>query len=488
MAEETASHLLVRAMDTLAESVEITDCQGRLVYVNEAFERLTGWSADEALGRTPRELLRSDAHPPEFWDEIWRCIVRGEVWRGLLRSLDRSGALFTCEVTVNPVTDDDGRVTNFVCVRADPTRRAAIASEERRRGSLEGLNLLATGLSHEVNNPLAWISADLELIQHQLTDQDTTHAELAELVEEAQQGVTRIRRVLADLRTFGEASARNATRIEVHELVTFATDMLRAQLEERAELVQQVQATPAVQGDRVALAQVVLHLLLNALHAIDGRPDRRITIRTRRADDGSALLEIEDTGCGMDAETLPRAFEPFFTTRKAGDGAGLGLTHALKVVEAHGGTLELRSTPDQGTVATVRLPPSGPRVHAGGPIVIIDDEPTMRRVMALALSDRPLRVFGSSAAARDFLLTEDVGVVVCDLVLPGQSGPELYREIAAARPELADRFVFVTGGGPHPKVEDFLADGSHPVLAKPFRPAELNGWVDGLLHRDEESP
>ena len=493
MVEDTASRLLVRALDTLADSVEITDCQARLVYVNGAFERLTGWTRDEALGHRPRDLLRGDAHPDAFWEALWRELRAGRAWRGTLESRHRSGTPLVCEVTITPLLDDDGQVAHVVCVRQDPARRAALASEERRRGSLDGVNLLAAGVSHEVNNPLAWISADLELLQARIREAEREGAEVdrdevRELLDEAQQGVTRIRRVLSDLRNFGEAAGRHTTRIEIHELVTFATDMLRAQLDERAELIHQVSATPAVQGDRVALAQVVLHLLLNALHAIDGQPARKITVSTRRGSDGCAVLEVADTGCGISEEYLPRVFEPFFTTRTAGEGAGLGLTHALKVVEAHGGTIELASTVDEGTRVTVRLPPSGPRAHASGPIVIIDDEPTMRRIMALSLGDRPLRVFATSREAREFLLHEDVGVVVCDLVLPGQSGPELFREVVTARPELRHRFLFVTGGGPHPKVEDFLAEGGHPVLAKPFRPAELNGWVDALLHDDDSTP
>ncbi|GEM_PF-3425840 len=485
--QRTASSLLARALSTLADSVEITDHQGRLVYVNDAFTTLTGYPREEALGRTPRALLRGDAHPPSFWKDLWSRVLAGEVWRGALQSRRRDGTPLLAEVTINPIVGEDGLASHFICVRSDPGRRAALTSEARRLGSLDGLQLVASGVSHEVNNPLAWISADLDLLGEQIEEAakalgSDRATELQQLVAEAQHGVTRIRKVVSDLRTFGQPN--HSERVTVDEVVTFALDMLSAEMDERCSLVQEIAPTPLVRGDRVALGQAVMHLLLNALHAV-GAQGGTITVRTRTGRAGQAVLEVEDDGVGIADDHLDRIWEPFFSTRRAGEGAGLGLTHALRIAEKHGGSLEASSTPGVGTRLVLELPPFSSGSEARRPIVVIDDEPAILRILELALDGHVVTTFQSATDALEHLMHADVGVVICDLVMPVLTGPELFAQVIAKRPELEHRFLFVTGGGPHPLVDAFLDGCTYPVLRKPFRPGVLAGHVADLLQQTD---
>jgi len=284
-----------------------------------------------------------------------------------------------------------GRGLSAAVARALARREASRAlappawgSPDLKATRLSSLGMMAAGVAHEINNPLAYVRSNLEFVLEEFSDLaerfgrlvrrfpnvagsatgfpdlETRLRELREAMDEANEGVTRVSGVVGGLRQF---SSRPRTDVGGVDLVAVARSSLRMAartVEERARLVARLEPVPTVRASDAYLGQVVLNLLLNAAQAVpEGHPDaHRVTLATRTAADGRAILEVSDTGVGMDADVVARIFEPFFTTKPVGEGTGLGLSVSRRVVEAFGGTLEVDSAAGRGSTFRVLLPPA----------------------------------------------------------------------------------------------------------------------------------
>jgi signal transduction histidine kinase len=375
---------------------------------------------------------------------------------------------------------------------------------------------LAAGVGHEINNPLAYVSGNLQWLGEELDRQlqavraggpDPASAaaalqEMSSVVRESLDGTDRVRRIVQQLRTFSRGGdEERRVPMRVTEALEVAVDMGRHETKHHAHLVRNYGAAPAVRANAVQLAQVFLNLIVNAAQAMaSGAPDSneiRITVTTDA--DGWASVEIADTGVGIPADVLPRLFEPFYTTKAPGLGTGLGLCVSRGIVRGLGGDISVRSTPGQGSVFTVRLPPcdepaelaapapAAPRVPAPTPapsgvrrILVVDDEP-----LVLSSLSRLLRGWGdvrTTASGHQALEALRGGasfdVVLCDLIMPDMSGIDLYRAVSSERPHQASRFVFVTGGGSDPAAREFLEGWDGPFLFKPLSLDQLRRVVD----------
>jgi CheY-like chemotaxis protein len=238
-----------------------------------------------------------------------------------------------------------------------------------------------------------------------------------------------------------------------------------------------------VRANEARLGQIVLNLLLNATHAMkEGQQEtNRIRVGTR-AEAGQVVIEVSDNGPGIPPELAGRVFDPFFTTKPRGIGTGLGLAMVHGVVTELGGTVGVDTALGEGTRFTVRLPPSVAERPAGSDtadlepastrrVLVIDDDPLILSTLRRALEGAGHAVEGvdGGAAARAWLEADaDFDVVFCDLLMPGTTGMDLHQWCAEAHPELAERFVFMSGGVFTSRVHAFLRSVDNPVVDKPF--------------------
>ena len=335
--------------------------EGRFVYVNSRMVALLGAAGpDELVGREVWEYIHPGDRVP---------LGKGsERWRPREMRLAANPAT-TIDVAGFPLLFDGAEAV--VVFARDVSDRKRMQEKLILADRLASVGTLAAGVAHEINNPLASLIANLSLMQGQLEQAvrggamtpEAVHAflaELREIVDESLEGADRVSRIVRDLKMVVRTEGPRGGDSDVREVLESALSVVGNEIRRTARLVRACEATPRVAANDSQLGQVFVNLLLNAVQALpDGEPDRNaITVATRTADDGSAVVEIADTGCGIPPESLPRLYDPFFTTKPVGTGTGLGLSICDGIVASLGGRIEVESEVGKGSLFRVILPPA----------------------------------------------------------------------------------------------------------------------------------
>lgn len=378
------------ALESAPTGVVITDREGRITWVNHQFTHINGYTAEEALGQTPR-LLKSGKHDQSFYQHLWETILSGQIWRGEFINRRKDGSLYIEEEIIAPVRDARGTISHFIGVHQDITERKRI--EEALRTKTEQIRemtqqlwqtakLATTGeltasIAHELNNPLATVSLRVESLLTQVPPDDPKRRAL-EVIE---QEVERMGNLVTNLLQFSRRSQPQISTLDVREETERTLELIHYHLRNRRISVVREFApdVPMVQADRQQLRQLFLNLFTNASDAMP--QGGTLTLRVKAISDvefrisnlptpdpgspAAVVIEVEDTGVGIAPADLPKVMEPFFTTKPEGMGTGLGLAICRRIVQEHGGTLELTSEPGRGTTVRITLPVAGnPSNHA----------------------------------------------------------------------------------------------------------------------------
>jgi signal transduction histidine kinase/CheY-like chemotaxis protein len=431
-----------------------------------------------------------------------------------------------------PLLDDRGRSAGVIGVALDITdleeAKGQLKESERLRIDSErmaSLGTLAAGVAHEINNPLTYVNILLgrlvSLEQANATDELCRHR--LEMLDEVREGVGRVEQIVRALRMFSSGDEEAHGPVDVHEALEAALRMVGHEIRHRAELVRAYGDIPRVRGSSARLAQVFLHLLVNAAQSMpEGEAHtHQLRVATRKLDDGRVVIEIVDSGTGIPRELVGRIFEPFFTTRRVGQGSGLGLSICRGIVHAMGGEIAVESELGHGSRFSVVLPAYGSDVAAtdaaavaatgyaeGTPdpaapqvpwratplprrrarVLVVDDDRAVARVVATVLGEH--HEVTTAASGREALgvleRQPDVDLIVCDLMMPEVSGIDLYESLILVRPELEHRFIFMTGGAFTPAARAFLERVTVPRIEKPFQPEPLVAMVNDVLARAAE--
>lgn len=381
---------------------------------------------------------------------------------------------------------------------------ARIRTTLERADRMSSIGLLAAGMAHEVNNPLTYLSANLSFAQQVIERRDGTETRgddgaIVDALTDAQDAVERIRRIVADLKLYARPedeleAEREACRPE--DIVSAALKLARHELQHRATVEVSHADPPPVFGSEARLVQVLLNLLVNAAQAIPpgAASEHRVEVSTGRGEDGCAWIRVRDTGPGIPEAILLRVKEPFFTTKALGVGTGLGLSVCDGIIAQLGGRLEIESVVGEGTSITIRLA-AAERVAAAparrvdpvsegmpGRILVVDDEPLVRRALRRLLRKHEVVEAESGAEALE-ILSKDLGfdAILSDVMMPDVTGVDLYKEVCERFPSFRERFVFMTGGAFDVHVRELFAEVSLPVVSKPFRSAEVHGTLAPLI-------
>ncbi len=391
----------------------------------------------------------------------------------------------------------DGRPLRFAAVVSDVTERRAMQAQLELSQRMAGLGTLAAGVAHEINNPLASVSANLDFLGRELE----TRLDLAGAVADARDAADRVRDVVRALRAFSSPGEGGRAAADVRTELEAAIRIARNEIRHRARLEVRIGDLPMVEAGAHELGQVFLNLLVNAAQAIpEGRADEHlISVEAARAPDGAASILVRDTGVGIPPNVLERIFEPFFTTKALGVGTGLGLAIAHRIVSDAGGRIDVETQVGRGSAFRVTLPPASltltlaPRAAApeAAPlpcepvvrprrVLVVDDDALVARAVVRTLGKR--YAVTTAASAAEALARIDRGeqfdAVLCDLMMPEMSGMELHARLAACDPGLARRMVFITGGAFTDAAARFLADGPAAFLEKPFEAGQLREAVE----------
>ncbi|MFL5304736.1 MAG: ATP-binding protein [Polyangia bacterium] len=406
--------------------------------------------------------------------------------------------------------------------------RDATDEREREIGRLQAeklasIGLLAAGVAHEINNPAAFVLANIEALAGQLrlieerlrepADPAAARRGLSDLLfeanmilQESKEGMARIHRIVRDLGSFSHVDEEANAPVNVNLAIESALGMLRNELKYRARVERELKASRSVRASGARLGQVFLNLILNAAQALDETQTKRNLVRVRSYDDGpDVIVEVSDNGPGIPEEIRPRIFESFFTTKPRGMGTGLGLPISLGIVRSLGGEIVVDTHPGDGATFRVRLPAdegsvpaqvasaaSAPtRGYARRRVLAVDDEALLLKAYRRMVGDAHelTTALGGHEALR--LLERDAGfdVILCDLQMPEMSGMELHAAVRARMPALSERFVFVTGGAFSSDARRFLEESVAAVIQKPFRLEDLMALIERTAGgRDPTTP
>jgi len=384
----------------------------------------------------------------------------------------------------------------------------AIEGASRRVAEREGLEsrlafadrmasvgTLAAGVAHELNNPLMYVLSNLHLTREEIdSGEDATWRDYArQQLDEAIHGAVRMQNIVRDLKTFSRVDDEQRGNVNVQSVLESSINICWNEVRHRANLERDFGETPSVDANESRLGQVFLNLLINAAQAMPVREvsANRIAVRTSTDAEGWAVIKVVDNGTGIEPGRVSRVFEPFFTTKGVSEGTGLGLSICRNIVRDAGGTIEVQSELDRGTTFVVRLPPStredlaqtkqAPPSAAPGArasVVVVDDEPLVGRSIRRALRGHDVEVFtsGEEAIAR-LCSTAPFDVVFCDLMMPETNGMEVFRRVSERCPEVASRFVFMTGGAFTQSAREFLKNSTLVCLEKPFELRQIRDLV-----------
>ena len=506
---ERTKHLSA-VLSNVAQGVLVLDPELRVVLTNQGFHELL--ACPQELG-TPgthvrdliadrmergfmfAEELESDAERDALVDQ------RIESYRPLARERFRHIFVGPRTLEVHREKLSDGTV---ICTYSDITDRVRAEEEvERQREALHqseklsALGMLLAGVAHELNNPLQVVLGNAALLENDSVDED--QAKRAGTIRDAAE---RCAKIIKTFLAMARDTPASRAPVDLNELVRRSLNLIAYQLRVKDIGVDLdlSPALPQVLGDGDQLSQVIVNLLLNAMHAMEQADSPHlITVRTRRDTEHHVIeLRVSDTGPGVPDDIRRRIFDPFFTTKPEGLGTGIGLAVCHGMIAAHNGTIRVDDAPGGGACFVVRLPESGdnttePGEATGltsltGRVLIVDDEPDIRELLAdiLETSGLEIELAAGGQEALDLIESRHYDAIVCDLRMPGLDGPGLYDEVARRVPEIRDRFIFATGDLLSQAADDFLARAGRPCLTKPFLPTQVRRIVSAVAKREDD--
>lgn len=515
IASEARFRSLVMSMNdtvfTLSRDLRFTDVYGDV------------WT-DRGILAEPTGKAIAEAFRPEVAAAFERASARacgGErvffEW-----SVDGDAGARYFQTSLSRPSESDDASTGLVGVTRETTEHRRAETQLIVSDRMASVGSLAAGVAHEINNPLATVVANIELsiedwtslrdeFANQSASEDATRtiASVLEALRDAHEAANGVRQIVKDLKVFsraGEEEHRGA--VDLRRVIDSSARMAWNEVRHHARLVKNIDPDiPLVFGNESRLGQVFLNLLINAAQAIpEGRAStNEIVVSVRREDEKSVVVEVRDTGTGMSPDVLRRLFTPFFTTKPAGIGTGLGLPICHRIISSLGGSIDVSSVLGAGTKIRVVLPVSDSdavvdsnsegrvpvRPRKRGHVLVIDDEPLVGSAIRRTLErDHDMTVVTSAEEALSLLHVEggsssdaDDGaspydLILCDVMMPDMTGMDLYQALQRAGSPLCERIVFLTGGAFTPAARQFLDTVDNPRLEKPFDTVQLRDFVN----------
>jgi PAS domain S-box-containing protein len=505
-----ASEQRYRALTENAyDAIAILSGDGVIREVNRRLEEILGLAKGQIIGRRIGDFAAPAADQRALESQGDAVPTGGP--RTLPFELTRSdGTSVLVEFSI--ATVEVGGERMVFAIGRDVTEQVRAQTQLMVSDRMASIGTLAAGVAHEINNPLAAVTANLDLALLEmdgLVERVAGAADLSELEDEirdARTAAEQVRNIVRDLKIFSRAEEDRRGPVDIHQVLDSSLRMAWNEIRHRARVVKDYGQVPPVLANESRLGQVFLNLIVNAAQAIpEGHANaNEIRIRTRTRirnghlapDSESVLIELADTGSGIPLSIQNKMFDPFFTTKPAGVGTGLGLAICHRIVTGLGGEISVVSEVGRGTCFRIVLPVAQvadePVVERAAPeitprrrgrILVVDDENIVATaVRRLLESDHEVKVLTSAQEALHRISGgERFDVILCDLMMPVMTGVDLHSELARTAPDQADCMVFLTGGAFTPRARAFLDEVPNPRLDKPFDLAVLRALVQQRL-------
>lgn len=503
---------LATAIAQTEECIVITDSNAMIEYVNPAFEKVTGYSISEAIGQNPR-ILSSGEHDKKFYANLWNTITSGKTWKGEFINKRRDGSIYNEDATISPVFDAKNKIINYVAVKKDTSQEKSREEQLLQAQKMESVGKLAGGVAHDFNNILVGILGYSELIIRGIKND----IQIRKYAEEIRGAGERAASLTRQLLAFSRKQIIEPKIIGLNQLIGTFQNMLSRIIGENIQIALKLKQSGlgTIKADPDQISQVLLNLSVNARDAIE--KTGKIIIKTSNVnlnnhyfrDDGETvsgkyvILSVADTGKGMDSITLKKIYEPFFTTKKEGQGTGLGLSTVYGIVKQSNGYISVHSKLGKGTVFKIYLPRVDTKIaeestetvvetsliYGQEKILIVEDEETVRELaceivsskgyitLSAANPEEAIKMAGNGIGHIDLLLT--------DLIMPEMDGVELSAKLKKINPSL--KILIMSGYSD----KEFQRNGgikeNMPYIQKPFSPSELLKRIRSILDETDIS-
>jgi len=502
LAEKTkqAEHM-VQVIEQVKEMIIITDINGLILYVNPAFERISGFNHTEVLGKTP-SMVKSGEHNQDYYARMWRTLLEGQVWRDDFQNRSKNGDIYEVSQTITPLLDEHGEIVGFASVQRDVTQQRKMTRKLQHTDRVDSLGVLAGGIAHDFNNLLTAILGNASLASKRLESTSPAHKYLQSIESASLSAADLCRQMLA----YSGKGQFVIKAVNLTELIDSMGKLIEVSIAKNIVMRYQLAETlPMIDADIAQIQQVALNFLTNASEAI-GKKSGVISLATgvMHADSdylhgsiGEAhlkagryvYLEVSDTGCGMDDETLKKIFDPFFTTKFTG--RGLGMSAILGIIKGHHGALRIYSELGQGTSFRVLFPESQSQdwqeeevatmeaVQGAGTVLIVDDEETIREVASAMLEDMGFTTLTAADGMEGVEVyqqhQEDIGFVLLDMTMPKMNGEACFQQLRQIN---SDVCVILSSGYNEQEATSFFAGkGLAGFIQKPYTPQQLTEVV-----------
>lgn len=494
---------LSMAINQSGDAIVITDKKGIILYVNPAFEKITGYSRNEAIGQNSN-MLKSGKHDSAFYKMIWDCLADGKTWKGELINKKKDGTYVIEQTSISPIFNSLGNIENYVAVQHDVTEQQTTEKQLIQAQKMESVGRLAGGVAHDFNNMLSVIIGYAELTLSQLNKTEPIFNSIKEILKAADRSADIVRQLLA----FSRKQIISPKIIDMNQVIKDITNMLQRLIGEDIELV----LIPGedlwmVMLDPSQIDQIGANLVVNSRDAMPN--GGQITIETANItlDDtycqqhpgltpGEFVrVTVSDSGTGMDQETLSHIFEPFYTTKAIHHGTGLGLATVYGIVKQNNGYIKVYSEPGKGATFKLYFPrcktfakKTPKSVDATFPsgsenILLVEDD-----IMVRNLTSKMLKTMGYTVTSAEnpieaisiFKQNEHpIHLLLTDVIMPGMNGNELKNKIEAICPSI--KTLFFSGYTADVIARHGVIDSNINFIEKPFTKINLAKKIREVL-------
>jgi two-component system CheB/CheR fusion protein len=495
--EESISAQLRAVVESSADAIISKDLNGIIQSWNLGAEQVFGYSAAEVVGEHISLLMPADRGHEE--SDITERIRHG----GLVKHFEtvrcrKDGKQIHVSLTISPILDAGQKVVGASHIARDITERKELEEQLRQSQKMESLGVLAGGLAHDFNNLLTGIMGNASLAVEDLPATDPARPRISEILHASERAAMLVRQMLA----YAGKGRFVIERVNLADQIAEIVPLVRTSISRLVEVDLRLDHDlPAVEADRAQMQQLIMNLTINATEAIGDRPGA-VTIKAYGRGTGGeqqVVLEVKDTGSGMDSETQARVFDPFFTTKFTG--RGMGLSAVMGIIRTHRGSISVDSAPGKGSTFTVVLPAMAPPdqslsaesrtdLRGDGNILVVDDEELVRGMARFTLErcgyTIELAADGKSAVEAFAARPQDFAAVLLDLTMPVMSGEEALARIRQIRPDVP--VLLSSGFSEGEAVRRFQDSGLAGFLQKPYTAAALARKVQHAVRLNAAKP
>jgi PAS domain S-box-containing protein len=515
---EEALRLLGSAVEQSNESIVITDANlelpgPRIIFINPSFTKLTGYSAEDAIGKTPR-ILHGPRTDRAVLDQLRQNLERGKAFEGEAINYRKDGKEFSVQWQIAPLRDAGGNTTHFVAIQRDVTERKWLEAQIFQSQKMETVGKLAAGIAHEFNSILTVIIGQSELMLGDLP----AGSPLAKHAIEISQAAGRAAALTRQLLAYGRKQFLHPQTLDLNSVIASMESMFHHLMGSDVDLlVVPAPGLRAVKADAGQIEQVLMNMAINARDAMPNGGKLTLESANVSFDEESVahypelkpgdyvMLAITDTGTGMRAEVKARVFEPFFSTKEVGQGTGLGLSTCYGIIKQSGGHISVYSEPNQGATFKIYLPQVGPQTNHSieqrdntlylprgtETILLVEDDAGLRDTAATLLRRLGYKVLAAADGIEALGLKQqlDLGgidLLLTDLVMPHMGGKELSERVQESCPHT--KILFTSAYTENAVIHQGLLTKGIKILQKPFTPSTLAHTLREVLDQPDVLP